>query len=162
MSQDHSPHSVCTTEEVRIRIRRLDHAQNIPLPTYESPGAAGMDARAAVTQPMEVNPGAIVRVPTGFAIEIPPGYEMQIRPRSGLGTRHGVTLPNSPATIDSDYRGEIVIALINHGTEVFIIEPGMRIAQMVLSRAPRVLWAEALELDETQRGAGGFGHTGVD
>lgn len=161
MSHDHSPAGAGAPENVRVRIRRLDHAEGVPLPAYESEGAAGMDARAAITAPIELAPGDIARVPTGFAIELPPGFELQIRPRSGLGTRHGVTLPNSPATIDSDYRGEIVIALINHGSSPFRIEPGMRIAQMVLARVPRVLWAEAKELGETSRGAGGFGHTGT-
>ncbi len=147
-------------EEVRVRIRRFDHAEGLPLPAYESDGAAGMDVRAAIATPVTLAPGAIVRIPTGFAIELPPGYEMQVRPRSGLGTRHGVTLPNSPATIDSDYRGEIVVALVNHGREEFVIEPRMRIAQMVLARVPRARWSEVSELGETKRGSGGFGHTG--
>jgi len=100
-------------------------------------------------------------VPTGFAIEVPAGYEMQVRPRSGLGMKHGVTLPNSPATIDSDYRGEVIVGLVNHGDAPFRIERGMRIAQMVLARVPRVEWTEVEELSGTDRGAGGFGHTGL-
>ncbi|MBK7368844.1 MAG: dUTP diphosphatase [Candidatus Eisenbacteria bacterium] len=148
------------SEDVRVRIRRFDHAEGLPLPSYETEGAAGMDVRAAIAAPVTIASGAIARIPTGFAIELPAGFEMQIRPRSGLGTRHGVTLPNSPATIDSDYRGEIVVALINHGPEPFLVEPGMRIAQMVLARVPRALWFEVQELGETKRGAGGFGHTG--
>ena len=147
-------------DEVRVRIRRFDHAEGLPLPAYESEGAAGMDVRAAIASPITLAPGEIARIPTGFAIELPSGYEMQIRPRSGLGARHGVTLPNSPATIDSDYRGEVVVALVNHGREPFVVEPRMRIAQMVLARVPRARWAEVTELGGTKRGDGGFGHTG--
>ncbi|MBI5169288.1 MAG: dUTP diphosphatase [Candidatus Eisenbacteria bacterium] len=146
--------------DIRVRIRRFDHGEGLPLPSYETEGAAGMDVRAAIPSAITIAPGTIARIPTGFAIELPAGFEMQIRPRSGLGTRHGVTLPNSPATIDSDYRGEIVVALVNHGHEPFVVEPGMRIAQMVLARVPRALWSEVKELGETRRGAGGFGHTG--
>lgn len=147
--------------EVRIRIRRFEHAEGLPLPSYETPGAAGMDVRAAIRSPIDVDPGAIVRIPTGFAIELPPGFEMQVRPRSGLGMRHGITLPNSPATIDSDYRGEIVVGLVNHGATPFRVEPGMRIAQMVLARVPRARWSEVAELGASDRGEGGFGHTGL-
>ncbi len=146
---------------MRLRIRRLPHAQGLPLPVYESEGAAGMDVRAALAAPLELAPGGIARVPTGLAIEVPPGYEVQLRPRSGLATRHGITLANSPATIDSDYRGEIIVALIHHGTERFEIAHGMRIAQMVLARVPRVAWDEVDDLSPTARGAGGFGHTGM-
>jgi dUTP pyrophosphatase len=121
-----------------------------------------MDLRTATSGVVEIGPGAIGVVPTGFAVEVPPGFEIQIRPRSGLAACHGVTLPNSPATIDSDYRGEIQVALINHGTGPFRIERGMRIAQMVLARAPRVAWDEVEELSPTSRGSGGFGHTGVE
>lgn len=120
-----------------------------------------MDVRAAIDAPLELLPGSLVRIPTGFAIEVPAGFEMQIRPRSGLGMKHGVTLPNSPATIDSDYRGEVIVGLIHLGTEPFRIERGMRIAQMVLARVPRVEWTEVEDLSETERGAGGFGHTGL-
>jgi dUTP pyrophosphatase len=148
-------------ERVQVLIQRLSHAEDLPLPAYETGGAAGLDVRAAITHPMTIQPGAIARVPTGFALEVPPGYEMQIRPRSGLASRQGLTLANSPATIDSDYRGEIVIALIHHGAEPIVIERGMRIAQMVLARVPRVQWQEVIELSPTGRGAGGFGHTGV-
>jgi len=146
---------------IQVRIQRLAHAGDLPLPAYESAGAAGLDVRAAIPEALTLEPGDIARVPTGFALEVPAGFEMQIRPRSGLASKHGVTLANSPATIDSDYRGEIVIALVNLGREAFRIEPGMRIAQMVLARIPRVEWVEADELSVTTRGAGGFGHTGV-
>jgi dUTP pyrophosphatase len=150
------------TEPVHVRIRRLPHGEDLPLPAYESAGAAGMDVRAALAAAVEIAPGAIARVPSGIVIEVPAGFEMQIRPRSGLALRHGLTLANSPATIDSDYRGEILIALINHGPEVVRIERGMRIAQMVLARAPRIAWEEVDELSPSARGAGGFGHTGIE
>ena len=146
---------------VSVGILRLPHAGDLPLPAYASGGAAGMDVRAAVDAPVAIAPGAITRIPTGFAVEIPPGFELQIRPRSGLAAQHGVTLPNSPATIDSDYRGEIAIALVNLGAEPFLVERGMRIAQMVLARVPIVAWREVGELSLTSRGAGGFGHTGL-
>lgn len=148
------------SDDVRVRVRLLAHAEGLPLPAYESEGAAGMDVRAAVAADVVLAPGEIVRVPTGLTVEIPAGFEIQIRPRSGLATRHGVTLPNSPATIDSDYRGEIVIALIHHGREPVVIERGMRIAQLVLQRVPRIAWERVDELTPTVRGAGGFGHTG--
>jgi dUTP pyrophosphatase len=153
--------SAAPADRVPVRIRRLPHAGDLPLPAYESGGAAGMDVRAALDVPLAIAPGAIARIPTGFAIEVPAGFEVQIRPRSGLATRHGITLPNSPATIDSDYRGEITVALVNLGGERFVVERGMRIAQMVLARVPLVAWVEADELSATARGAGGFGHTGI-
>ncbi len=146
---------------VSVRIRRLPHAGDLPLPAYETHGAAGMDVRAAVEQPLTLASGAISLVPTGFAIEVPEGFEMQVRPRSGLAAKHGITLPNSPATIDSDYRGEIRVIVQNLGPEPFVIERGMRIAQMVLQRVPRVAWIESDELTATSREGGGFGHTGV-
>ncbi len=150
-----------TPTAITVRIRRLPHADGIELPAYETTGAAGMDVRAAVTAPVEIAPGSIARVPAGIAIELPEGFELQIRPRSGLASRNGITLANSPATIDSDYRGEISIALINLGAEPFRIERGMRIAQMVLQRVPTLVWEEVEELSVTARGAGGFGHTGT-
>ncbi len=146
---------------IRVRIQRLPHSEGLPLPAYETDGAAGMDVRAAIAGPVDLAPGAIVPIPSGLAVEVPPGYEIQIRPRSGLASRNGITLPNSPATIDSDYRGEITVALVNLGAETFRIERGMRIAQMVLARVPQIAWEEAEELTPTSRGAGGFGHTGV-
>jgi len=146
---------------VRVRIRRLPHGANQPLPAYETEGAAGMDVRAVLAQAVEIAPGAIERIPTGFAIEVPAGFEVQLRPRSGLAARHGVTLANSPATIDSDYRGEVFVALINHGATPFRVEPGMRIAQLVLARVPLIAWDETEDLSPTARGGGGFGHTGT-
>jgi dUTP pyrophosphatase len=144
-----------------VRIRRLPHGEGLPLPAYETPGSAGMDVRAAVGEPVTLARGDIALVPTGLAIEVPPGFEMQVRPRSGLAAKHGITLPNSPATIDSDYRGEVRVIVQNLGPEPFVIERGMRIAQMVLQRVPRVEWVEAGELTVTSRESGGFGHTGV-
>lgn len=146
---------------IRVRVQRLPHAEGVELPAYASAGASGMDMRAAVMEPVVIEPGAIVRVPTGLVLEVPEGFEIQIRPRSGLAARDGITLANSPATIDADYRGEVFVALIHHGREPFRIERGMRIAQMVLARAPRIEWEEAESLTTTPRGAGGFGHTGT-
>src|SRR5262249_40864064 len=121
----------------------------------------GMDVRAAVAEPLVLVPGAIALVPTGFAIELPAGYEMQVRPRSGLAARHGITLPNSPATIDSDYRGEVRVIVQNLGPAPFTVARGERIAQLVLQRVPRAEWVEAESLGASARGAGGFGHTGT-
>jgi len=148
-------------ERIRVRVRRLPHAMDLPLPSYASAGAAGLDVRAALAESVVIPPAAIVGIPTGLQVEIPPGFELQIRPRSGLAARHGVTLANAPATIDSDYRGEIVVALINHSAAPFAVERGARIAQLVLGRVPMVEWDEAGELSETTRGTGGFGHTGI-
>ncbi len=147
--------------DIAVRVVRLPHAQDLPLPAYETSGAAGMDVRAAVDVPMTLAPGAIALVPTGLTIEVPPGFEMQVRPRSGLAAKHGITLPNSPATIDSDYRGEVRVIMQNLGPGPFVIERGMRVAQFVLARVPRVAWVEAGELTATTRGDGGFGHTGA-
>ena len=149
------------SDDIPVRIHRLAHAADLPLPAYETPGAAGMDVRAAVEQPLTLAPGAIALVPTGLVIELPAGFEMQVRPRSGLAAKYGITLPNSPATIDWDYRGEVRVIMQNLGREPFVIERGARIAQMVLQRVPRVTWVEAEELSATTRGAGGFGHTGA-
>jgi dUTP pyrophosphatase len=150
-----------SADRVRVRVQRLAHAADLPLPSYASAGAAGLDVRAAVSEGVEIAPGAIARIPTGLVVEIPAGFEFQMRPRSGLATRHGVTLANAPATIDSDYRGELQVALINHGPSPFAVARGDRIAQLVLARVPVVEWDEVAELTETARGAGGFGHTGV-
>lgn len=150
-----------TEPTIAVRILRLPHSEGLPLPAYETHGAAGMDVRAAVEQPLTLPRGEIALVPTGFAIEVPPGFEMQVRPRSGLAAKHGITLPNSPATIDSDYRGEVRVIVQNLGPEPFVIERGMRIAQMVLQRVPRVEWVESGELTATSRESGGFGHTGL-
>ena len=146
---------------IRVPLQRLPHAEGLDAPAYASGGAAGMDLRAAVEQPFELACGAIAKVPTGFAIAVPEGFEVQLRPRSGLAARYGVTLANSPATIDSDYRGEIFVALINLGREPLQIERGMRVAQLVLARVPRIEWEIAESLEPTLRGAGGFGHTGT-
>ena len=148
-------------ESIPVRVRRLPHAADLPLPTYASSAASGMDLRAAVGEDVRLEPGAIHLVPTGLTLEVPEGFEVQLRPRSGLAARHGITLANSPATIDADYRGEVFVALIHHGTAAFVIERGMRIAQLVLARAPRIVWEEVEELSSTPRGDGGFGHTGV-
>ncbi|MDG2200905.1 MAG: dUTP diphosphatase [Phycisphaerales bacterium] len=141
-----------------LLIKRLtEHAR---LPAYQTAGAAGMDLHAAIESAVELEPGSIVPIPLGFAMAVPHGFEAQVRPRSGLASRHGVTLPNAPGTIDSDYRGEVLVPLINHGAEVFVIEPGMRIAQMVIAPVSRVGIEDVEELDATDRGAGGFGSTG--
>jgi len=146
---------------IPVRIVRGPHAEDFPLPAYETAGAAGMDVRAAVASFLDIMPGAIARIPTGWSVEVPAGFEIQLRPRSGLAVKHGVTLANSPATIDSDYRGEVVVGLINHGPEPFRVERGMRIAQMVLARVPLIEWQEVEALTPSARGEGGFGHTGV-
>lgn len=132
-----------------------------PLPAYATPLSAGMDLHAALEQPLTLAPMQRALVPTGLAIELPEGTEAQIRPRSGLAFKHGVTIVNSPGTIDADYRGEIKVLLINLGELPFVIQPGERIAQMVVARHERVQWQEVEALGSTQRGAGGFGHTGL-
>ena len=124
-------------------------------------GAVGMDLCAALADDVVVEPGGIVLIPTGFEVAIPDGYEGQVRPRSGLAVKHGISLPNTPATIDADYRGEIRVPLINHGAEPFRVSRGMRIAQLIVSPVMRVAWDEVTELPETQRAGGGFGHSGV-
>jgi len=145
-----------------IPLKRLPHSEGIPLPAYETPGAAGMDLRAAVAEdaPITLKPGARDMVPTGLSIAVPAGYECQVRPRSGLAAKAGITCLNSPGTIDSDYRGELKVILINHGPEDFVIRRGDRIAQMVIAPVAQATWVEVTDLDETQRGAGGFGSTG--
>ena len=143
---------------IRIRISRLPHGEGLPLPSYATPGAAGMDVVAA--EDLDLQPGQRHAVATGFRVAIPDGYEIQVRPRSGLAFKHGITVPNTPGTIDSDYRGEIKVLLINHGTESFPIRRGERIAQMMLAVLTRAEFDEVEELCETTRGAGGFGSTG--
>ncbi len=147
---------------IRIRVQRLPHAEDLPLPAYETPGAAGMDLRAAVPEdaPMTLRPGSRAMVPTGLCIAVPQGYEAQVRPRSGLAARQGITCLNTPGTVDSDYRGEVKVILINLGEEDATIRRGERIAQMVICPVVQAVWAEAASLDETSRGAGGFGSTG--
>ena len=146
-------------EPVDIAVKRLDHAGDLPLPCYETSGSAGMDVRAA--EEMVLPPGQRGLVGTGLAFAIPEGYEIQVRPRSGLALKKGIAIPNSPGTIDSDYRGELKVILINHGEENFTIERGDRIAQIVVAPVQRGVLVEVADLDETQRGAGGFGSTGV-
>lgn len=145
-----------------VRIERLPHARDLPLPNYETGGSAGMDLRAAVAEdaPLTLVPGARALVPTGLRIALEPGHEAQVRPRSGLALKHGLTCLNSPGTIDSDYRGEVGVILINHGQDAFVIRRGERIAQMVIARHEQATLVEVAALDETARGAGGFGSTG--
>lgn len=145
-----------------VRVERLPHAGGLPLPAYETAGSAGMDLRAALAEDatLILTPGARALVPTGLKIALEPGYEAQVRPRSGLALKHGVTCLNSPGTIDSDYRGEVGVILINHGQEPFVIKRGERIAQMVIARHEQAAMVEVETLDETARGAGGFGSTG--
>lgn len=142
---------------MNIRIVNKSHH---PLPAYETHGAAGMDIRAFLEQEIVLQPSARVLIPTGLFIELPEGYEAQLRPRSGLAFKHGISLPNTPATIDSDYRGEIKVALINLGTESFTVKDGERIAQMVIAKHEKADWIIAESLSETNRGEGGFGSTG--
>jgi dUTP pyrophosphatase len=148
-----------TTEDVRVPIQRQRGQENIPLPCYMTAAAAGMDMYAAVEGEVAIPPGGRALIPTGIAISLPEGFEAQIRPRSGLALRYGVTLLNSPGTIDADYRGEIKVILVNHGQEPFPIRRGDRIAQMVVHRVSRVAWMISEQLDGTARGEGGFGHT---
>ena len=145
---------------VRVAVTRLPGADDVPLPEYATAGAAGLDLRAVVEKELTLLPGDRVLVPTGLAIAVPPGYEAQVRPRSGLALRHGVVLPNSPGTIDSDYRGELQVIMCNIGTEPFAIGRGDRIAQLVLAPVARLEWDEMDELPESTRGEGGFGSTG--
>ncbi len=156
--------SMCeTTAEttlLRVPIRRLPGHQDLPLPDYQSDHAAGMDIHAAVSEPLVIAPGQRVLVPTGFVMAVPVGYEAQIRPRSGLAYKHGLSMPNAPGTIDADYRGEVKVLMVNLGSEPVTVTRGMRIAQMLIKPVPRVMWDEVDELPPTQRGEGGFGHTG--
>lgn len=149
-------------QDVSIEIRRLAHGGDLPLPAYETDGAAGMDLRAALTDgalTLDARGGRAL-VPTGIAIALPAGYEAQVRPRSGMALKHGVTVLNTPGTVDADYRGEVGVILINHGEEPFLISHGDRIAQMVVAKVARGNWQERDALAETRRGAGGFGSTG--
>jgi len=143
---------------VKVELKRLPHGEGLPLPAYATDGAAGMDVVSA--EDVTIAPGARHPVATGLSMAIPQGYEIQVRPRSGLAFKHGITVPNTPGTIDSDYRGELKVLLINHGTEDFAIARGDRVAQLVLAPVVQAAWAEVDELDATERGAGGFGSTG--
>ena len=148
---------------VVVRLLRLPHGEGLPLPTYHSEHAAGLDVVAGVPEnaPVGLTPGARALIPTGFALELPPGFEAQLRPRSGLALKSGVTILNSPGTIDADYRGEVKVALINLGAAPFTVERGARIAQLVVAPVTRVRWEPVDALSETARGEGGFGHTGT-
>lgn len=148
--------------EVTVRIKRFEGQEDIPLPAYETGGSAGMDLRAAVKEKVMLRPGEIKLIPTGLAISVPPGFEAQVRPRSGLALRHGLGIANSPGTIDSDYRGEIGLIMINWGPDPVVIKRGDRIAQMVITRVYRAEVVHVRDLDSTERGEGGFGHSGLD
>ena len=147
---------------IEVRVTRLPHGADLPLPDYQSAQAAGLDLLAAtpLDRPVVIAPGSRASIPTGLAIALPPGTEAQVRPRSGLASRHGVTVLNAPGTIDADYRGEIQVILINHGSEPFRVERGTRIAQLVIAPVARAQLREVERLDDTARGAGGFGSTG--
>ncbi|GGD58764.1 dUTP diphosphatase [Erythrobacter arachoides] len=143
---------------VAVQIKRLPHGEGLALPVYATAGAAGMDVVSAVAA--TIRPGERHAVATGFALAIPDGFEIQVRPRSGLALKHGITVPNAPGTIDSDYRGELKVILINHGPDPFVIERGDRVAQLVLAPVTQAAWNEVEDLADTARGAGGFGSTG--
>ncbi|MBP2149320.1 dUTP diphosphatase [Xanthobacter autotrophicus DSM 597] len=146
-----------------VKIQRLPHAAGLPLPAYATPGAAGMDLTCALPAdaPLSLAPGDCAAIPTGFAIALPEGFEAQVRPRSGLARNHGVTVLNSPGTVDCDYRGEIAVLLVNHGRASVEISRGMRIAQMVVAPVVQIMLEESGELSQTARGSGGFGSTGL-
>jgi len=146
---------------VTVRVMRLPHGEGLELPRAMTAHAAAADIVAAVDGPLAIAPGEIALVPTGLAVEIPVGWEIQVRPRSGLALKHGITLINSPATIDADYRGEMKIAIVNLGRETFTVTRGMRIAQLLLGRVTPIAWEEAETLTPTARGEGGFGHSGT-
>ena len=149
------------SKNVTISVTRMPHAQDLALPSYATEHSAGMDLLAAVTETKTLAPGARMLVPTGLCIALPDGYEAQIRPRSGLALKNGITLVNTPGTIDADYRGEVGVILINHGDAAFTIERGMRIAQMVIAPYSRAAFSEVIELPTSARGEGGFGSTGT-
>jgi dUTP pyrophosphatase len=146
---------------IGIPIIRLSHGAHLDLPAYATAHAAGLDLMAALDQPITMRPGERALIPTGIAVALPPGFEAQVRPRSGLASRHGVTVLNSPGTIDADYRGEIKVILINLGQESFVVEPKARIAQFIVAPVTRILWTPVETLPETARGEGGFGSTGM-
>lgn len=150
-----------TDNKLFVQIVTLDHAKDLALPAYATGHSAGMDLLAALDAPLTLGVGARTLVPTGLSIALPAGYEAQIRPRSGLAFKNGVTVLNTPGTIDADYRGEIKVILANLGQEPFLIERGMRVAQMVVAKYECVAWEPVASLDETERGAGGFGSTGI-
>jgi dUTP pyrophosphatase len=149
------------SNRVPVRVSRVEGAEDLPLPSYATPHSSGLDLAAAVEEPLVLQPGQRALVPTGFRFEIPPGYEGQVRPRSGLALRSGISMVNSPGTIDADYRGELKVILINLGEEPFVVNRGDRIAQLVIAPVARAELRESASLAETARGDGGFGHTGV-
>jgi dUTP pyrophosphatase len=149
------------TKMVKILVARLPHGEGLALPSYATEGAAGMDLLAAVTAPLTILPGGRTLVPTGLRIALPHGYELQVRPRSGLALKHGITMPNTPGTVDEDYRGELQVIMMNAGTEPFTVERGMRIAQAVIAPVTRATWSETDTLPDTTRDTGGFGSTGT-
>ncbi|MBL6664220.1 MAG: dUTP diphosphatase [Rickettsiales bacterium] len=144
-----------------LKIKKLENLKELPLPKYETPGSAGMDLRAAINEPILLKEGETKLIKTGFAIALKPGYEAQVRPRSGLALKNGVTVLNSPGTVDSDYRGEVCVILTNTSKADFVVERGMRIAQMIITQYEQANIVEVEDLDETTRGSGGFGSTGV-
>jgi dUTP pyrophosphatase len=146
---------------VSVPLTRLPHGEDLPLPAYQTDGAAGLDLMAAVSEPIDLAPGERRLIPTGIAIALPLGYEAQIRPRSGLAFKFGISIVNAPGTIDADYRGELSVLLINLGDQVFQIAHGDRIAQMIVAPVTRITWDEVARLDETDRGSGGYGSTGT-
>lgn len=147
--------------ETAVAVVRLPHAEGLDLPRYASAGAAALDLLAAVVEPVVLAPGERAAIPTGLAVALPSGHELQVRPRSGLALNHGILVANAPGTVDEDYRGEIKVILMNGGADPFEVVRGMRIAQAVLAPVTRILWREVATLDETARGAGGFGSTGI-
>ena len=152
------------TSEIPLEVKTLPHGEGLDLPAYETALSAGMDLRAALADgaPVTLAPGERALIETGLSIALPAGFEAQVRPRSGLAYKHGVTVLNTPGTIDADYRGEVKVLLINHGAEPFVISRGMRIAQMVIAPVGQARWQPVAELSETARGAGGFGSTGIE
>ena len=150
-----------TAPAIPVRVRRLPHGAGLPLPAYATEGAAGLDLLAAVAAPVAIAPAGRALIPTGLALAIPEGFELQVRPRSGLALRHGIMVANSPGTIDSDYRGELQVILLNAGAEPFVVERGMRIAQAVLAPVVQLAWREVATLDATAREGGGFCSTGT-
>ncbi|MBI5399429.1 dUTP diphosphatase [Candidatus Saganbacteria bacterium] len=146
---------------LKAQIKRLPHNADLPLPTYMSEHAAGLDLYAAVSQELIIGPGDWKLVPTGLALALPPGYEAQVRPRSGLALKQGISVLNTPGTVDADYRGEVGVILMNHSKNDLVVKRGDRIAQMIINKIERIEFEEVTELSDTERGAGGFGHTGV-
>ncbi len=147
--------------DLMVSVQRLAHGLDLPLPAYATAQSAGLDLMAAIEGEVVLSPGARQLIPTGLAIALPAGFEAQVRPRSGLALKHGITVLNSPGTIDADYRGEVKVLLVNHGAEPFTLKRGDRIAQMVVAPVTRIAWNVVAALDETERGAGGYGSTGI-